>query len=451
MHGDEVPLDHDITQPAQQSAAAEEPAPPRGLYRWYVVTVLFAVYALNFLDRQVINILGESIKRDLKISDTRLGLLMGTAFALFYSTLGLPIARLADRTHRVNIIAVSLMLWSGFTAACGLAGSFVQLFLFRLGVGIGEAGGTPPSQSLIADYFSHHKRSLALALFNSGPSLGGFLGFLLGGYAGDWFGWRTAFMIAGAPGLLAALLLKLTVKEPVRGRIDGLERHGQHVPPLGQTLLSLLRCPSYLWLISGSSFSIFSVYVAGAWLPSLFIRLHGFSAHEIGRWMAASAALGGVMGSLGGGFAGTLLKKRWARGELWLTAICCALVCPLMLVTVLSRSTNVALAAMLLLYVFAWVWIGPTSSLIQRVVPIRARALSIGGMLFLSSVTALAFGPTLVGVASDALQASRGPEALRVALSWASIAGLFAAFTYLMAARHIRDDVERSAACAVRA
>jgi predicted MFS family arabinose efflux permease len=413
------------------------------MYRWYVVSILFVVYALNFLDRQVINVLGEAIKRDLGISDARLGLLMGTAFALFYSTLGLPFARLADRTHRVNIIAVSLLLWSGFTAACSLAGNYLQLFICRLGVGIGEAGGTPPSQSLISDHFSHQQRALALALFNSGPSVGGFLGFMIGGYAGDWLGWRTAFLIAGAPGLLVAVLLRFTVKEPVRGRVDGLERQGLHIAPLGQTLRSLLRLPSYLWLITGSSFAIFSVYVAGAWLPSLFIRLHGFSAHEIGRWLALSAGLGGIIGSLGGGVAATLLKKRWVRGELWLVIICCALVSPLLLATVRSRNTGAALAAMFLLYVFAWVWIGPTSSLIQRVVPIRARALAVGCMLFLSNATSLAFGPPLVGLASDALRASRGPESLRVAMSWAALAGLFAAFCYLMAGRHVVRDAQR--------
>jgi predicted MFS family arabinose efflux permease len=405
--------------------------------------MLFAIYALNFLDRQVINVLGESIKRDLHISDARLGLLMGTAFALFYSTLGLPIARLADRTHRVNIIAVSLLLWSGFTVACGLAGSYLQLFLCRLGVGIGEAGGTPPSQSLISDHFPHQRRALALAVFNTGPSAGGFLGYLIGGYAGEWLGWRTAFLIAGAPGLLAALLLKLTVKEPVRGRVDGLERQALQVAPLGQTIRSLLRRPSYLWLITGSSFAIFSVYVAGAWLPSLFIRLHGFSAHEIGRWLALSAGLGGVIGSLGGGVAATLLKRRWARGELWLTIVCCALVSPLLLTTVRSHETGVALAAMFLLYVFAWVWIGPTSALIQRVVPIRARSLAVGCMLFLSNATALAFGPTLVGLASDALRATRGPESLRVAMSWAALAGLLAAFSYLMASVYVVRDAQR--------
>jgi predicted MFS family arabinose efflux permease len=336
--------DHTDTPRQLGLPQGQGPGSQSGKYRWYVVSILSAVYALNFLDRQVINILGESIKRDLNISDTQLGLLMGTAFALFYSTLGLPIARLADRTHRVNIIAAALLLWSGFTAACGLAASYLQLFLFRLGVGIGEAGGTPPSQSLISDYFPHQQRALALALFNSGPPLGGFLGFLLGGYVGDWFGWRTAFLIAGAPGLLAALLLKVSVKEPVRGRVDGLERYAQRLLPFGQAVRSLLGLASYLWLISGSAFAIFSVYVAGAWLPSLFIRLHGFSAHQIGRWLALSAGLGGILGSLGGGFAATLLKRRWARGELWLTVIGCALVSPVLLLTVVARSTDLALA-----------------------------------------------------------------------------------------------------------
>jgi MFS family permease len=240
------------------------------------------------------------------------------------------------------------------------------------------------------------------------------------------------------------LLLKATVREPVRGRVDGLELQALRVAPLGNTLRSLLRRPSYLWLITGSSFSIFSIYVAGAWLPSLFIRLHGYSGHQIGRWLALSAGLGGMLGSFGGGAVAMLFKMRWARGELWLTIVCCALVTPLMLATVQSRNTNVALAAMFALYVFGWVWVSPTSSLIQRVVPIRARALAVGCMLFLSSVTALAFGPPLVGFASDALQASSGPQSLRIAMSWASIAGVLAAFSYLMASRYIVKDVQRS-------
>ena len=379
-----------------------------GNYRWCVVLILFAVYALNFLDRQVINVLGESIKRDLHISDARLGLFMGTAFALFYSTLGLPMARLADRAHRVNIIAVAVLLWSGFTAACGLAGNYLQLFVCRMGVGIGEAGGTPPSQSLISDYFPQRQRALAFALFNTGPSAGGFLGFLIGGYAGDWFGWRTAFLIAGAPGLLVALLLKFAVKEPVRGAVDGLEHQGRHVAPLGQTLRSLLQRPSYLWLITGSTFAIFSVYVAGAWLPSLFMRLHGFSAHQIGRWLALSAGLGGILGSLGGGVGCDARREALGPRRTVAGGHLLRLVSPLLLTTVRSRNTGVALAAMFLLYVFAWVWIGPTSSLIQRVVPIRARALAVGCMLFLSNATALAFGPPLVGLASDALRAGMG-------------------------------------------
>jgi predicted MFS family arabinose efflux permease len=413
-------------------------------YGWYVASICFVIYALNFLDRQVINILGQAIKTSLGLSDTQLGLLNGTAFALFYSALGLPIARLADRLHRVNIISVSLLLWSALTAACGAAANYLQLFLLRIGVGVGEAGGTPPSQSLISDYVSDDRRTLAFAIFNSGPAVGGFLGYLLGGYVGQAFGWRWAFLIAALPGILAVLLFKLTVKEPIRGAADGLEREALRTPPLAETVRALMARPSYVWLVIAATFGIFLVYVTGAWLPPLFIRIHGFGLRQTGEWMALGAALGGLLGSLGGGAVAARLRRRWARGDLWLVAVCSLLACPALLVTVLARSAAVALAAMLLFSVFVWVWIAPTSARIQSVVPVRARALAVGFMLFFSNATALAFGPTLVGMGSDALRASMGNEGLAVALAWASSAGILSAVLFLVAGRYLMQDLRAS-------
>ena len=422
-----------------QETTAE--APEKSGYNWYVVCILMVIYALNQLDRSVINILGQSIKTDLNISDTQLGLLTGTSFAIFYSLMGLPMARLADRAHRVNLVSIALLMWSSLTIACGFAVNYATLFLFRMGVGIGEAGGTPPSQSVIADYFPHQKRSTAIALFNSGLALGTFLGFLMGGYINQWWGWHIAFVVAGAPGIVVAILLKLTVKEPVRGRVDGLQDAAKAMPPLGQTIKRMLARRSYLLIVLAASCSVGITFVAGAWLPPLFIRVHGFNSGQIGGWMALCTGVGGGLGSFFGGFVADRLKKKTELAEIYVPIAGALLVFPSLLVTCLARDANVGLMGLAALYACAFWWIGPTSSMIHRVVPVRSRALGIGFMLFLSNITALAFGPPLIGAFSDSMAAQYGADSLRYALASASVFALVSAALYLWAARYYRADV----------
>ena len=414
-------------------------------YRWYVVTVLLLVYSLNFLDRSDINILGEQIKSDLSISDTQLGLLTGTSFALFYSLLGLPISRLADKVNRVRLVAVALTLWSGLTAASGLAASYVQLFLVRMGVGIGEAGGTPPSQSVIADYFPHATRGTAIALFNTGVPLGTFLGFLVGGYVSQAAGWRVAFFVAGIPGLLVAALLWLTIREPVRGAVDGLAKAAERVPPLGETLRRLFGRPSYFKVVCGAACSIGITFIGGAWLPSLFIRLHGFSPAEVGGWMALFTGIGGAIGSFGGGALADYLKRWWPRAEIFVPAIANALAFPAFLLAALAHDRTLALIGLAGVFSLGYVWIGPNSAMIHRVVPVRSRALAIGFMLFFSNITALALGPLLVGMLSDLLAADYGKESLRYALVAASFICIAGTGFYLWAGRHYLRDAEINA------
>ena len=416
-------------------------------YSAYVLVLLALLYTLNFLDRQVINILAESIKRDLGISDTELGLLTGTAFGIFYSVLGVPIARLADRWNRVNIISVSLLLWSGLTAVCGLAQNYLQLFLFRLGVGIGEAGGSPPAQSLISDYFPYTRRATAMAVFTLGVPLGSFLGFLIGGIVDDLWGWRVAFLVAGAPGLLLVLLIKFTLKEPVRGQADGIppEATGD-LPPIGPTIRSLFVRKSYFLLVNGGTFGILMVYISGAWLPSFFIRVHGMTAGEIGSWLALSVGLGGAIGSIGGGMLSDWLRRRYPRPEIWILAISTALTCPLLLLTVLSEGLPLALVGLFLLNMFAFVWIGPTSATIQRVVPIRARSLAVGIQLSVANVISLTFGPPVVGYISDVLRPEYGVESIRYALAIASVAAFGGTACYLAAGRHVLADIRSAEA-----
>ena len=424
---------------------APEGRPASNAYNWYVVVVLLVIYSLNQLDRSVINILGEAIKRELAISDTQLGLLTGTSFALFYSLMGVPVARLADRTHRVNLISIALLAWSGLTIACGFAVNYASLFLIRMGVGIGEAGGTPPSQSIIADYFPHERRSTAIALFNSAVALGTFLGFLMGGYVSQGWGWRAAFLVAGGPGVLVAILLKLTVKEPVRGRVDGLEEAAKVAPPLGQTLKLLFGKRSYPLIVVAATCSIGVMFVSTAWLPPLFIRLHGMKPAQIGGWLALFTGLGGGLGTFIGGALADHLKRRSPLAEIYVPAAAAALTFPSLLVAVLARDTTMALAGVGALFAFGYVWIGPTSAMIHRVAPVRARALAIGCMLFFSNITALAFGPPIVGAISDGLKGSYGPDALRYALGAASILSLASAAIYLLAVRPYAKDLAAAA------
>jgi len=436
-------------QPGARPAAP--PAYSRGYTRW-VLFLLLSLYACNFLDRQVINILGQSIKATLKLSDLELGLLTGTAFGVFYSVLGLPIARLADRRSRVSIIAVSLTLWSVLTAASGLALSYLQLFLIRLGVGVGEAGGTPPSQSLISDYFPDSRRSTAMAIFNLGVPIGSFCGFLFGGFMNDTLGWRWAFILAGVPGLLLALIIRLTMKEPPRGHADNLQLETDRAQAsLPETLRGLLERRSFIRLVLGGTFGIFIVYVTNAWLPPLFIRLHGLTAGQFGLWIALSIGPGGALGALGGGYLADKLKARYARAEVWLLVTSTALTCPLMLATVLIRNTTLALICMFIMYTLAYVWMGPTCAMVQRVVPVSSRALATGIQLFVANVTALAFGPPLVGLVSDMLAPSVGLQSIRYALAGASVLALFGTAVYASAGRYLLKDAAHNVAVGNRA
>jgi MFS family permease len=422
-------------------ATAETAQTGRG-YSAYVLTLLALLYTLNFLDRQVINILAESIKRDLGISDTELGLLTGTAFGIFYSVLGVPIARLADRWSRVGIISFSLFLWSLLTAASGFAQNYVQLFLMRLGVGIGEAGGSPPAQSLISDYFPYSRRATAMAIFTLGVPLGSFFGFLIGGIVDDLWGWRVAFFVAGAPGLILVLLIKFTLKEPIRGQADGVPAEAQgELPPLGPTLRGLFARKSYFRLLMGGTFGILIVYISGAWLPPFFIRVHGMSAGEIGAWLALSVGLGGAIGSISGGWLSDRLRHRYARPEIPILAISTALTCPLLLLTVLSPGLPLALTGLFLLNLFAFVWIGPTSATIQRVVPIRSRALAVGIQLSVANIISLTFGPPVIGYISDLLRPEYGAESIRYALAIGSFAAFGGTAYYLSAGRYVLDDI----------
>lgn len=419
----------------------------RGYSAWILI-LLTAAYALSLLDRQIINILAESIKRDLAISDAQLGLLTGTAFGLFYATLGVPIASLADRTHRVNVLSLSLLVWSAFTGACGLASGFTHLLLARLGVGVGEAGGTPASMSLLSDYFPYDRRATALAILSMGMPLGTAIGFGFGGFLEGAVGWRNALLLASLPGIVLAIVIKLTLREPARGGAD-LTSDRTQAPDRAsavKTIMQLLRLPTFLRTVSGGACAVFVVYVSNAWLPPYFIRVHGMSVADVGLWIGGSVCAGGTVGVLSGGVIADRLKSRVPAAELLVPAASTFLAIAALTGLLLSHDRATALGCMAAMYIFGTVWMGPTSSIVQRVAPVRSRSLATGVQLLIGNMVSLTLGPWLVGALSDHFGRTMGVEGLRYALLCVPVIGLLGSLFYLSAVPHLARDTEPDAA-----
>ena len=284
-----------------QTTGTNNQAGVTSVYRNYVLAMLTLVYVFNFIDRQLLVILQESIKKELHLSDAQLGLLSGFAFAVFYVTLGIPIARIADKRSRRNTVAISLGLWSVMTACSGMARNFVQLLLARIGVGVGEAGGSPPAHAMISDYFPPEKRSTALAFYSSGIYVGVLIGFLIGGYLNQHLGWRTSFVILGIPGVVFSLLFYATVKEPRRGATDAGAVAATSPHSLGEVLRVLYSSKTFVFLALASALNVFCIYGLLNWEPSFLARLHGMKSAQIGASLGLIYGIGGAIGSFAGG------------------------------------------------------------------------------------------------------------------------------------------------------
>lgn len=405
-----------------------------------ILAMLTAGYALNFLDRQIINILAESIKRDLVISDAQLGLLTGTAFGLFYAVMGIPIARLTDRANRVNVLAAAIFVWSSFTALCGFATNFLQLFLARLGVGVAEAGGSPASQALLSDYFPHERRATALAVFSMGLPIGTALGFAIGGVLDAQIGWRWALVVAAVPGILLAILIKLYLREPRRGAADGLSEDTLEQLAFWPTVRVLLATRSFLYAVVGGSSAIFVTYVCNAWLPPFFIRLHDVAVADIGLWIGLSVMTGGTIGVVGGGVLVDRLRPHMQAPEAWVPAVATTIAALALVGILLAESLGTAIAFMVAFYTFGTVWLGPTNAVVQGVAPVRARALATGVQLLIGNIVSLAIGPVLVGWLSDSFGRTHGEEGLRMALLIVPALGVVGSAFYLLTIRHLVAD-----------
>lgn len=420
------------------SAAEARPAVGRSrAYAGYVLGVLTVVYVFNFVDRQILSILMEPIRLDLRLNDSELGLLSGLSFALFYASFGLPIARLADKASRRNIIVACLAAWSVMTAVCGFAQTFVQLLLARIGVSIGEAGASPSSHSMIADLFPHGRRSTALAIYATGIPIGTLIGLAVGGWINQAFNWRIAFMVVGLPGLAAAAIVALTIREPARGGVDGAV-----APPAQPSALrELWAIKSYSRLTIAASLHAFTAYAALQWNPAFLIRIHGMKTGQVGLLLGLVVGVTGAVGTLGGGYLADRFGRRDARWYAWLPALIIGCGIPFYLAAYLAGGASAALLLLIIPALGANCFTGPVFGAVQSLAPLRTRALAAAVLLFAISVVGLGLGPLTVGVVSDLLKSTCGRDSLRWAMCSAALAEVAAIAVFLHAAASLRGDL----------
>ena len=398
------------------------------------LAMLLLVYSFNFLDRQILSILAQPVKADLGLTDAQLGMLGGLAFAILYSTLAIPLALLADRTSRTWVITVSLAVWSGFTALCGAAGSFTQMFLFRLGVGVGEAGGVAPSYALIADTFRPEWRARALAIYSLGIPLGAAAGVLLGGYIAAAVEWRTAFFAVGIAGLAIAPAFRWLVRDPARAA-PAAERE-----PIGRVFAILAAKPAFWLLAFGAAAGSMCGYGVAFWLPSLMMRSFGLTLVGTGQFIGALLLSGGVAGILLGGALGDRLGARDRRWYALLPALCYVAGTPLFIAGVLSGSATAAFALFVVPQALVYVWLGPVLTAVQHLVPAHLRATASASFLLINNLIGLGLGSWVIGRLSDTLVPAYGDQSLRYAIAAGLCLYLVAGALMALASRRLARD-----------
>ncbi len=410
------------------------PVPGRTL----MMTMLVIAYTLNFIDRQIVGILAEPIKADLGLTDAELGWMGGTAFALFYTLLAIPIAMLADRRDRSWIITVGLGLWSAATAVCGLAQNFWQLFLARMSVGVGEAAGVAPAYSLISDLYPPERRSRALAIFSLGIPLGSAFGVLFGGLIAAFIDWRYAFLIIGIVGVLFAPLFKYVVRDPGHGRSDEAPRVA--APGLGLVFRTIAAKPAFWLLGFGAGTASLVSYGLAFWIPSFLARSYGLELAERSWIFAAILLLGGGAGIWFGGLAGDRLGNVHARGYALVPAIAFAITLPAYLLAFSTDSLWLSSLLFLIPTALGLTWLGPVVTAVTRLVPPEMRATASALFLFINNLIGLGLGSTVIGLISDSLTERYGDEALRYsAMATTTLYALAALLMYLAARRLHRD------------
>ena len=371
-----------------------------------------------------------------------MGFLSGIAFALFYATLGIPIAIFADRSNRRNIIAWSIAIWSAMTALCGMANNFWQLALARIGVGIGEAGSSPPSHSMIADLYPKEKRSSAMSIYALGVYLGIMIGFIVGGFVAQWWGWRAAFFVVGLPGILIALLVRFTMVEPPRGFADGVKP-----PPLGKVNIKagfavLWRVRTTRHVVLGVSLTALVGYGTIVWNPAFLIRSHGLTPGQVGLFLGPLMGIVGGLGAWIGGMLADKLAARDASWNAWIVGLAKLIAIPFIVAFYMIDSTFWALVVYCPAVFLGAFYLGPSFAMIQSLTPLRSRALASAIMLLVLNLVGLGLGPQLIGIASDMVSGTFGTDSLRYALIGAAFLNIWACAHYYFAGRTLRHDLD---------
>lgn len=399
-----------------------------------VLGFLLAAYILNFLDRQMLGILAVPIKADLDLTDAQFGAIGGLAFALLYSVLGIPLALLADRTRRSWVIAGSLAVWSGFTALCGTALSYGQLFLYRLGVGVGEAGGVAPSYALIADYFEPTKRARALAIYSLGIPLGLAGGTLAGAYIASWIDWRAAFLVMGALGLLLAPVMLLVVRDLPRPAATS------DAEPLVRAFPMVARKPTFWLMAFAASCSSLCGYGLALWTPSILIRSFHLDLLSTAHFFAGLLLVGGTVGVFAGGWLADRLGGVDRGWYAKLPAIAWLITAPTFLAGLIVPDLRLSWLLLLIPNALNILWLGPVTTAVQHLVPRRMRSTASASFLLINNLIGLGIGPLLMGAISDSLKASYGTEALRYAAISCLGFYLLAALLMGLAVKRLRND-----------
>ena len=418
----------------------ETPAAESVRYRWTVLVMLTVVYTFNFIDRQILVILQEPIKADLGLSDAQLGLLTGFSFALVYVTAGIPIAWLADRANRRNIVAASLAFWSLMTALSGLVQNYGQLLAARLGVGVGEAGGSPPSHSMISDYFPPSSRGTALSFYSMGIYIGVLFGFAAGGWIAENFGWRNAFFVIGIPGILYALVVLWVVKEPKRGQYDLAGVPAQS--SLSETLAGLKRRPTFWYLSVGCAFTAFISYGNGNFMPSFLMRNHGMSLAEVGAILGLISGLSGATGTFLGGFLADRLATRDMRWYVWIPILGGLSSMIPAYYTLFGENTTLIVAAMIPSQILSALYLGPCIATCHNLVSPGMRAMASAILYFVLNLIGLGLGPLTVGILSDLFAEPFGENNLRYAMATALTIGFLGIYFLWMGSRSLNRDLE---------